>query len=72
MTTSTVELEVPGATRITVTDDALTAELADGRRISVPLVWYSEAGPCDGRRKEQLETLRRQSAHSLGRPGRRH
>ncbi len=40
MTTSTVELEVPGATRISVTDDALTAELADGRRISVPLVWY--------------------------------
>ena len=40
MTTSTVELEVPGATRITVTDDLLTAELADGRIISVPLAWY--------------------------------
>ena len=40
MTTSTVELEVPGATRITVTDNLLTAELADGRIISVPLVWY--------------------------------
>lgn len=40
MPTSTVELEVPGATRITVTDNLLTAELADGRVISVPLVWY--------------------------------
>ncbi len=40
MTTSTVELEVPGATRITVTDNLVTVELADGRSISVPLVWY--------------------------------
>ena len=40
MTTSTVELEVPGATRIMVTDNLLTAELADGRIISVPLDWY--------------------------------
>ena len=40
MTTSTVELEVPGATRITVTDDLLSAELADGRIIAVPLDWY--------------------------------
>lgn len=40
MTTSTVELDVPGATSITVTNTLLTAELADGRIISVPLVWY--------------------------------
>ena len=40
MTTSTVELEMPETTRITVTDDLLTAELADGRIISVPLYWY--------------------------------
>lgn len=40
MTTLAVELEAPGATRITVTDDALTAELADGRLSSVPLAWY--------------------------------
>ena len=40
MTTSTVELDVPGATSITVTNTLLTAELADGRIISVPLAWY--------------------------------
>ena len=40
MTISTVELEVPGATKITVTDILLTADLSDGRIISVPLVWY--------------------------------
>ena len=40
MSTSIVELEVPGATKITVTDDSLTADLVDGRTISVPLAWY--------------------------------
>ena len=40
MDTLTVEIEVPGATTLTVAEDALTAQLADGRSISVPLVWY--------------------------------
>ena len=30
----------PRAEEVTVTDDTLTAELADGRTISVPLAWY--------------------------------
>ena len=37
---STVELKVPGATRITVTENLLTVVLADRRIISVPLDWY--------------------------------
>ena len=40
MTISVVELEVPGATTMIVTDDTLTAELMEGRTISVPLDWY--------------------------------
>ncbi len=40
MTTSIVEMEVPGATNVTVTEDTLTAELVDGRTLSVPLAWY--------------------------------
>ena len=40
MTISTVEMEVPDAVSVAVTDDALTAELGDGRTISVPLAWY--------------------------------
>ena len=40
MATSIVELEVPGATGLTVSEDTLTAELSDGRTISVPLAWY--------------------------------
>ena len=40
MAISTVSFEVPGAMTLEVTEDALTAELCDGRTISVPLAWY--------------------------------
>ena len=40
MSTSTVELEVPGAVTIVVTADTLQADLMDGRTIAVPLAWY--------------------------------
>ena len=39
MTTLTLEHE-PLATKIAVTADHLTVELADGRSLSVPLDWY--------------------------------
>ena len=37
---STTEASVPEAMTIAVTEDTLTAELSDGRTISVPLAWY--------------------------------
>ena len=40
MAISTVEMEVPNAERVTVTDDTLSVELSDGRAISVPLTWF--------------------------------
>ena len=40
MTTSTVEIEVPNAEAVTVTEDTLSADLSDGRTISVPLAWF--------------------------------
>lgn len=40
MHTSMLEVRVPEAGDMTVTDDTLTAELSDGRTISVPLAWY--------------------------------
>ena len=40
MTTSPVEATSPTATHIIVTAEELTAELYDGRTISVPLAWY--------------------------------
>jgi len=39
MTTLTLETE-PLATKVEVTEDRLTVELADGRSITVPLSWY--------------------------------
>jgi hypothetical protein len=40
MTISTVEMQIPTAERVMVTDDALSVELSDGRALSVPLVWF--------------------------------
>ena len=40
MATLTVEVEVPGAVSLDVTAEALSANLSDGRRITVPLEWY--------------------------------
>ena len=37
---STTEISVPDAMTIEITDDTLTAELSDGRTISVPISWY--------------------------------
>ena len=39
MSTLVLETE-PLARQVTVTDEELTVELADGRRIMVPLAWY--------------------------------
>lgn len=40
MTISAVELEIPDAISVLVTEDTLSVELSDGRAISVPLEWY--------------------------------
>ena len=40
MSILTVELEVPFAEDVTVSDDTLCVDLSNGRTISVPLAWY--------------------------------
>lgn len=40
MTTSTIEIAVPAAEAVTVTDDTLSVELSDGRAILAPLAWF--------------------------------
>ena len=40
MSALTVEIEIPGAISLDVTEEALTAKLTDGRVISTPLAWY--------------------------------
>ena len=37
---SAVEIEVPYAEGVTVTEDTLSVDLSDGRTISVPLTWF--------------------------------
>ena len=40
MTTSTVEIRVPDATSVQVTDESLTVTLSDGRTLIVPTAWF--------------------------------
>lgn len=40
MSTSVVEMNVPFAVDLAVTDDTLRVDLSDGRSISVPLAWF--------------------------------
>jgi hypothetical protein len=40
MHTSTIEIQVPDAENITITEDTLNVELSDGRTILVPLAWF--------------------------------
>ena len=41
MSISTVEIEIPLALHVTVTQDTLSVDLSDGRTISAPLAWFS-------------------------------
>ncbi len=56
MTSSPIELTVPHAISVAVSDDTLTVDLSDGRTISVPLAWYPRLvhGGEDERRKWRL------------------
>jgi hypothetical protein len=40
MSISAVEIEVPLAQKVMVTDDTFSVDLSDGRSISVPLAWF--------------------------------
>jgi hypothetical protein len=40
MNSSVTDIQEARARHVTVTDDALTVDLADGRTIIVPLAWY--------------------------------
>ncbi len=45
------------ATKVIVTDDTLTAELRDGRTISVPLAWYPRLVDGTGKERTNLELV---------------
>ncbi len=40
MNISAVDIDIPAAEAVTVSEDTLTVELSDGRSLSVPLAWF--------------------------------
>ena len=40
MTSSRVDIEIPDAERVQVSEDTLNVELSDGRSVTVPLTWF--------------------------------
>jgi len=40
MNTLAVEIRVPEALNVSLTDDTLSVDLSDGRSISVPIAWF--------------------------------
>lgn len=40
MLTSKIEIELPMAVDVQVSDDSLSVDLSDGRSVSVPLAWF--------------------------------
>ena len=65
MNISTVDVRVPDAGEVTVTEDTLTVELSDGRMISVPLAWYPRLVHATVRGERQLAAHRRGTRHPL-------
>lgn len=53
----TVEIVVPKAMDVTVTDDTLTVELSDGRTISVPLTWFPRLVEADNRERSNWRLI---------------
>ena len=66
------ELGAPGVERVIVTEDALTAELSDGRTISVPLDWYPRLAHATPQERDNWELIGPRRRHPLARPGRGH
>lgn len=56
MSTSTVETRAL-ARDVRTTDDALTVDLADGRSITVPLVWFPRLAQAGREARESWEIL---------------
>jgi hypothetical protein len=40
MTSLAIEIQVPFATDVAISEDTLQVDLSDGRTLSVPLVWF--------------------------------
>ncbi|MDX9831045.1 MAG: DUF2442 domain-containing protein, partial [Anaerolineae bacterium] len=52
-----VEIQEASAQKVTVSDDSLTVDLADGRTIIVPLVWYPRLWYGTPKERERFEII---------------
>jgi len=59
MTTSKLEVEIPEITGLSVSDDALTVDLADGRSLVAPLAWYPRLAAGTPAERAQWELIGR-------------
>ena len=69
MVTSTLEINVSAAEQVTVTLDALTVDLSDGRSITVPLAWYPRLMNATASELQNWRLIGKGVWHSLGRAG---
>ena len=59
MTTLAIEVEIPSAENVTVTDDTITVDLSDGRTISVPTAWYPRLSHATPQERENWRLIGR-------------
>ncbi len=57
MYVSTTEINVPGATTVSITEDVLAVKLSDGRDLSVPLSWYPRLVHATPEERENWELI---------------
>ena len=69
MRSSAVETQEAVATRVAVSEDTLSVELADGRTIAVPLAWYPRLVQATGAERDTWRLDRRRSGHPLASGG---
>ena len=56
MSISEIDIQ-PRAMKVTVSDDELTVDLVDGRKISVPVVWFPRLLNASAAQREDWELL---------------
>ena len=57
MTTLAIEVEIPTAEKVIVTEDTLRVDLSDGRTISVPTAWYPRLLYADQKERENWRLI---------------
>jgi len=57
MTTLAIELEIPSAENVAVTEDTLRVDLSDGRTISVPTAWYPRLSHAEAKERKNWRLI---------------